>query len=162
MICYSSFHQLIINPIPLILQFETVPQKSLLEEKGSNVHDSPCNPLTCKEIVQFLHLHSYLSQTLFSHTEANLFGKGFISGFYLQSLISWSSILEADSPISFLHSTFQNSCPFLDSFFYNSFLFLRDVFLLLVIFFGLTILAFPLPRTPVFYWWLKSALHYCL
>lgn len=51
MICYSSFHQLIINPIPLTLQFETVPQKSLLEEKGSNTHNSPYNPLTRKEIV---------------------------------------------------------------------------------------------------------------
>lgn len=84
MICYSSFHQLIINPISLTIQFETVPQKSLLEEKGSNVHNSPCNPLTHKEIVLFLHLHSYLSQMLLLHLEANLFGKGFISGFYLQ------------------------------------------------------------------------------
>lgn len=51
MISYSSFHQLIINPIPLTLQFETVPQKSLREGKGSNVRNSPYNPLTRKEIV---------------------------------------------------------------------------------------------------------------
>lgn len=82
MICYSSFHQLIINPIPLTLQFETVPQKSLLEEKGSNTHNLPHRPLTRKEILELPFLHSYLSWTHLLHLEGNLFGKGFISSFY--------------------------------------------------------------------------------
>jgi len=51
MICYSFLHQLITNPILLTLQFQTVLQKSLLEEKGSNMHKSPYNPLTHKETV---------------------------------------------------------------------------------------------------------------
>lgn len=125
-------------------------EKSSGRKRLQCVYNSPYNPLPHKEIDRNANAETKLSQMLLLHLESNLFGKDFISSFYVQSLISWSSISEADFPVSFLHSTSQNSCPFLVSLFYDGFLLLKGVFLLLVIIFGLKTLAFPSKKTPLF------------